>query len=69
MIPVAVRLTGELDLVWERSLPHRPVAVALDPLGKALAVADEAGVHVFDDTGRAIWRHSNAGTATPTLRA
>jgi hypothetical protein len=50
--------TGELDLLWERTLPHRPVAVALDHLGKGLAVADEAGVHVFDATGRELWRAS-----------
>ena len=50
--------TAELDLLWERALPHRPVALALDHLGKGVAVADEAGVHVFDATGRELWRAS-----------
>jgi hypothetical protein len=50
--------TAELDLVWERSLPRRPTALAVDPLGKGVAVADEVGVHVFDDGGRELWRAS-----------
>ncbi len=51
-------LTGELDVIWERSLSRKPVAVAVDHLGQGVAVADEAGVHVFDAAGREIWRAS-----------
>jgi hypothetical protein len=57
-------LTGEFDVVWERSLPVRPLAVALDHLGQGVAVADEAGVHVFDSGGRELWR---ASTPRPLL--
>jgi hypothetical protein len=50
-------MTSELTTMWERSLPRRPVAVALDGLGRQLAVADEAGgVHVLDTAGKVVWR-------------
>ena len=53
-------MTAELTVSWERSLPRRPVALALDALGKQLAVADEAGgVHVFDTAGKVVW-HTTA---------
>jgi hypothetical protein len=45
------------DLVprWERSVPHRAVAAAMDPFGQYLAVADSRGaVRLFDRYGRAV---------------
>jgi hypothetical protein len=50
-------MTPELTTMWERSFPRRPVALALDCLGRQLAVADEAGgVHVLDTSGKVVWR-------------
>jgi hypothetical protein len=45
------------DLVprWERSVPHRAVAAAMDPFGQYLAVADSRGaVRLFDRYGRTV---------------
>src|SRR5262245_53484309 len=54
-------LTAELVLLWERTLPHRPLALALDHLGRRLAVADEAGgLHVFDRAGKVRWQAAAA---------
>jgi hypothetical protein len=54
-------LTSELTALWERSLPRKPTALALDALGRQLAVADEAGgVHVFDSAGKVVWQASSA---------
>jgi hypothetical protein len=54
-------LTSELVTIWERSLPRRPLALALDHLGRQLAVADEGGgVHVFDTAGKVVWRATAA---------
>src|SRR5436309_9962254 len=36
-------LSAELDVIWQRSLSPRPVALAIDHEGLAVAVADEAG--------------------------
>jgi hypothetical protein len=45
---------------WERVLPRRPVAVAVAPLGQAVAVADDAGgLTVFDGHGGDRW-HATA---------
>jgi hypothetical protein len=50
-------LTLDFVRLWERSVPRRPVGVALDGLGSRVAVADEAGgVTVFDREGREVWR-------------
>ncbi len=49
-------MTAELTLHWERSLPRRPTALALDALGRQAAVADEGGgVTVLDTAGKVVW--------------
>jgi hypothetical protein len=41
---------------WRHTLDHRPTALALDALGRAVAVADTAGrVHLFGAGGRRPW--------------
>jgi hypothetical protein len=55
-------LAPDLTPRWERSLSHRPAAVAIDPFGEHVAVADGGGtLHLFDRTGRTVWQ-------TPTPR-
>jgi hypothetical protein len=50
-------ITPELTTMWERSLPRRPVSLALDCLGRQVAIADEAGgIHVLDTAGKVVWR-------------
>jgi hypothetical protein len=45
---------------WERSQPRRPLAVALEPLGAHLAVADAGGgLSVYDPQGRLVWQASS----------
>ena len=59
-------LNAEFDVIWQRSLSPRPVAVALDHLGLVVAVADEAGgLQVFDAQGQEVWW---AATPRPLLR-
>ena len=54
-------LTADLVPIWQRALPRRPVALALDHLGTRLAVADEAGgLHLFDRAGKLRWQVSAA---------
>lgn len=51
------RHTMDLVPVWEKKLPRRPVAVALDHLGQRAAVADDGGgLLVLDDRGRRCWQ-------------
>jgi hypothetical protein len=58
-------MSADLTTTWERSLPRRPVALALEHLGRLLAVADEAGgVQVLDSTGKMVW---NATAARPLV--
>jgi hypothetical protein len=53
-------LGPDLALRWERSVPRRPLAVALDALGERVAVADAGGgLHVYDRLGRRLW-HAEA---------
>jgi hypothetical protein len=50
-------LGPDLALLWEQRLPLRAQAVALEPLGHLLAVADAgANLHVFDRRGHSLWR-------------
>lgn len=50
-------LTADLVPIWERTLPRRPAALALDHLGGRLAVADDAGgLHLFDRAGKVRWQ-------------
>jgi hypothetical protein len=54
-------LNGDLVPLWERSVPRRPVALALDHLGLRLAVADESGgLHLFDRNGNTRWHETTA---------
>ena len=58
-------LSAEFDVIWQRSLSPRPVALAIDHQGHAVAVADEAGgLHVFDALGQEVWR---AATPRPLI--
>jgi hypothetical protein len=48
--------TPDLAVRWQHRLDRRPTAVALDALGRALAVADMSGaVHVFTAAGHSPW--------------
>jgi hypothetical protein len=50
-------LGPDLRTRWERAVPRRAVAAALDPFGQYVAVADAAShLHLFDRAGRAVWR-------------
>src|SRR2546421_318633 len=45
-------LTRDLPSRWRLRLPHRPTALAIDPLGRGLAMADAGGrLHLFDPAG------------------
>lgn len=58
-------LRDELSPGWERSVGRRPTALAVAPLGQAIAVADESGsLTVFDADGRQAWQ---AKAARPLL--
>lgn len=48
-------LAPDLALRWERSLPSRVMAMALDPFGQYLAAADNRNnLHILDRTGRIV---------------
>jgi hypothetical protein len=48
--------TPDLAIRWQSRLDRRPTAVALDALGRALAVADTSGaVQLFTAEGRSPW--------------
>jgi hypothetical protein len=48
-------LSPDLMARWERAVPRRAVACAMDPFGQYLAVSDaSAGLHLFDRTGKHI---------------
>jgi hypothetical protein len=50
-------LAPDLKPRWERAVPRRAVAAALDPFGQYVAVADAAShVHLFDRGGRTVWQ-------------
>jgi hypothetical protein len=50
-------LAPDLMPRWERKVPHRALAVAMDPLGQYLAVADVRGaLYLFDCRGRTVSR-------------
>jgi hypothetical protein len=50
-------LAPDLMPRWERKVPHRALAVAMDPLGHYLAVADARGaLYLFDRLGRTVSR-------------
>jgi WD40 repeat protein len=50
-------LAPDLAPRWQRPLPARATAIALEPLGRRLAVADAAcTLHLFDSRGQTLWR-------------
>ncbi|HVS36548.1 MAG TPA: PQQ-binding-like beta-propeller repeat protein [Gemmataceae bacterium] len=54
-------LAPDLSPRWERTLPQRGTAAALDPFGQFLAAADAGGgLVLYDRTGRERWRAANA---------
>ena len=60
--PMVCWLAPDLAPCWQRPLRQRATAVALEPLGQRLAVADAGGlVTVMDARGRTLWQ-------TTTLR-
>ncbi len=54
-------LAPDLAPRWERTLPQRGTAVALDPFGQYLAAADgRGGLTLYDHNGQARWNAANA---------
>ncbi len=54
-------LAPDLTPRWERMIPKRGTAVALDPFGQYVAAADgRGGLTLFDRQGRARWHADNA---------
>jgi hypothetical protein len=54
-------LAPDLSPRWERTLPQRGTAVALDPFGHYLAAADgRGGLTLYDHNGRSRWHAANA---------
>lgn len=48
-------LAPDLRPLWQRSVPNRPLAAALDPFGQYLAVADASGnLYVLNRRGRPV---------------
>jgi hypothetical protein len=55
--PVVCWLAPDLAPRWQRSLPQRATAIALEPLGQYVAVADAGGaLHLFDRRGHRVWQ-------------
>lgn len=53
-------LAPDLTVRWQRTVPHRTVAAALDPFGQYLAVADVRGnLYGFDRHSRTVFQVSN----------
>jgi hypothetical protein len=49
-------LAPDLTPRWQEQLPHRPVALALDPFGQYLAVADDRShLRLFDRNARTVF--------------
>jgi hypothetical protein len=50
-------LAPDLAPRWQRSLPQRATAIALEPLGRYVAVADAGCIlHLLDARGRTVWQ-------------
>lgn len=57
LTPMICWLAPDLATRWQRPLPQRATAVAVEPLGRCLAVADAGGtLHLMDARGRTRWR-------------
>jgi hypothetical protein len=58
-------LTPDFVTVFERSIPACPIALAMEALGRRIAIADDAGgLHILDRSGQILWR---ASVARPLL--
>lgn len=54
-------LTPALKKAWERQVPARVTAAAVESLGRYLAVADaNGGIHLFHRSGRPVWQTTAA---------
>lgn len=52
-------LTADLTPHWERSIRRAPTALAIEHLGKRVAVADDGGgLSLFDSAGQLAWRET-----------
>ena len=50
-------LTPDLTPRWQSPLPQRATALAVEPLGRCIAVADGGGnLHLFDARGKRLWQ-------------
>jgi WD40 repeat protein len=55
--PILCRLAPDLAPQWRRSLRERITALALEPLGRQIAVADASGtLRLLDQRGRSQWQ-------------
>ncbi len=63
--PMVAWLAPDLAPRWQRALPQRVTALAVEPLGRLIAVADAGStLHLFDRRGRTVW---HATTPRPLL--
>ncbi len=57
--PSVCWLAPDLAPLWVRPLPHPATALAVEPLGDRLAVADAGGtLHLIDSRGKSLWQAS-----------
>ncbi len=55
--PMICWLAPDLTPRWQRPLRHRATAVAMEPLGRCVALADAGGtLHLMDARGRTLWK-------------
>jgi hypothetical protein len=55
--PVVCWLAPDLSPRWQRSFPQRATALAVEPLGQYIAVADAGStLHLMDRNGQTVWR-------------
>jgi hypothetical protein len=55
--PMVCWLAPDLSPRWQRPLPQRATAIALEPLGRCVAVADAGGtLHLIDARGQTRWQ-------------
>jgi hypothetical protein len=55
--PTICWLAPDLTTRWQRPLPRRAAAVAVEPLGRCVAAADAGGtLHLIDAGGRTLWQ-------------
>jgi hypothetical protein len=56
-MPTVYWLAPDLTVRWQRPLPQRATALAVEPRGRCVAVADAGGtLHLFDARGRTLWQ-------------